>query len=65
MERMKEMYQWIVTWDKYVSTEGKRTSEEQSEETNPHEPRKRRVVSIKYSDRHPSSSSSSANTSCE
>lgn len=62
---MKEMYQWMVTWDRYVTKQGKRTSEEEYVETNQPQLRKRRVVSIKYSSQHPSSSSSSADTSYE
>lgn len=63
MERMTELYEWLTTWDRYVSTEDKKR---QIEEPKPRAVRRRKMVRGKaYNDPNASSFASESNTSYE
>ena len=65
MERMKEMYEWLVTWDRYVSKEDRKRKPEEPISPQPKHRRKKMVLNRGYSVPNASSSASESNTSCE
>lgn len=65
MERMTELYDWLTTWDRYVSTEDKKRPQEETISTSPNRRRRKMVPNRRYSDLNASSSASEQDTSCE
>lgn len=65
MERMTELYDWLTTWDRYVTKEDRKRPQEESKSSSPTRRRRRMVLNRGYSDPNASSSASDRDTSGE
>ncbi len=65
MESMTELYDWLTTWDRYVSTEDRKRPPEESKSTSPNRRRRKMVLNRGCNGSNAFSSASGSNTSGE
>lgn len=62
---MTELYDWLTTWDRYVSTEDKKRPSEETKSSSPSRRRRKMVLNRVYNGSNAFSSASESNTSGE